>query len=92
MQNVFVKCTYEVVGMPGFFKKLKEFVGEFRIEQQPVQDIEPGIITISFYTDKVRIEEGKTRQVDIVAEWRTINLQPENKIVNEWDFVKINTL
>lgn len=80
MQNVFFKCTYEVIGMPDFFKKLKAFIGEFRIEQQQIQDVEPGIVTISFWTDKVQIEEGKTRQVDITAE--------NNE--NGWDFIALS--
>jgi hypothetical protein len=68
MQHVFFKCTYDIIEMPGFFKKLKSFIGEFRIEQQPIQDIETGVVTISFSTDLVQIEEGKTRQVELIAE------------------------
>lgn len=68
MQHVYLKCTYEIIGMPGFFAKLKDFIGEFRIEQQPIQDIEPGVVTISFSTDLVQIEEGKPRQVELIAE------------------------
>jgi hypothetical protein len=79
MQQVFCKCTYDVIGMPGFFKKLKAFIGDFRIEQQSVQDAELGVVTISFWTDKVFIEEGKTRQVEIIA---------ENKD-GDWNFISI---
>lgn len=68
MQQVFFKCTYDAVAMPGFFKKLKAFVGEFRIEQQSIQDIDTGVVTISFSTDLVHIEEGKPRQVELIAE------------------------
>jgi hypothetical protein len=80
MQHVFFKCTYEIIAMPGFFTKLKAFIGEFRIEQQPIQDIVPGVVTISFSTDRVQIEEGKTRQVELIAENNEIG----------WDFTGIN--
>jgi hypothetical protein len=44
-----------------------------------VQDAELGVVTISFWTDKVFIEEGKTRQVEIIA---------ENKD-GDWNFISI---
>jgi hypothetical protein len=90
MQHVYVKCSYEIIGMPNFFEKLKAFVGEFRIEQQPIEDTYPGCITISFYTDKVNIEEGKKRQVDLTAKKNGMVLRSNGDLFEDWDFTEIN--
>lgn len=65
MGLVYFKCTYDILGMPDFFEKLKEFVGHFRIEPQQVDDSYRGIVTISFFTDKVEVKEGEYAQVDL---------------------------
>jgi hypothetical protein len=67
--------------MPDFFRKLKRYVGWFRIESQDVHDIENSRMVISFYTDKVKIEEGKSRQVDIEA---------KSNSKGSWYFTRIN--
>jgi hypothetical protein len=66
-QLVYIKVSFSVLGMPDFFRKLKRYVGWYRIEAQDTYDIEREIVAISFYTDKVKIKEGKSRQVDIEA-------------------------
>lgn len=80
MNNVFSKISYQCFQLPGFFEKLSAFVGHFRIEQQTVSESYDGVVTISFYTDKVDIIEGDSRQVDLIA---------ENKPDGTWDFKEI---
>lgn len=68
MQNVFVKIRLDLPdSLPGFWRKLKRFLGYYRIEAQDVYDADCNRITISFFTDKVEIKEGELRQVEIVA-------------------------
>jgi hypothetical protein len=63
MRQVYIKAYYSILELPNFWRKLKRFLGEFRIEQQSMEDSIRGIITISFHTDKVEIPEGEDRQV-----------------------------
>ena len=68
MTLVFVKISLGVVDeFKGFFAKLKEFIGDFRIEGQDVYDVDKKVIKVSFYTDKIEIKEGESRQVEIHA-------------------------
>lgn len=82
MNNVYVKIQIELIEtLPSFFTKLKAFIGEFRIEQQSVNEIATGVMTVSFWTDKVIIPEGESKQVDLEA----MNLED-----GSWQFTKIN--
>lgn len=80
MQNVFCKISYECFELPGFFKKLTDFIGHFRIEQQTVTESFDRVITISFCTNKIQVKEGESRQVDLIA---------ENKPDGTWQFKEI---
>lgn len=80
MNLVYIKCSYDVIELSNFWRKLKRFVGDFKIEAQTVDDAIKGYITISFYSD-IPIEEGKSRQVDIEA---------RRNAKGSWYFTKIN--
>lgn len=82
---VFCRVTLECIDFSsGFFKKLKAFVGDFRIEQQQIDDMgfgnRLGVMTISFFTDKVQFKEGEKRIVTLEAKVE------ENK---DWNFTTI---
>jgi len=67
-QIVFTRAAIELIDQqPGFFKKLKDFVGEFRIEEQPIEDI-GRTITFSFAYNEIEFIEGEARQVVLVCE------------------------
>lgn len=79
MNKVYCKIALDLIdGLIGFFGKLKEFVGEFTIEQQTVYD--KAVITISFYTNKVKLSEGEDRQV---------LLEAKSKEDGDWEFTRI---
>lgn len=82
MNPVFIKVSYDILEMPNFFRKLKRFVGYFRIESQDFNDSLNGVITISFSTNKVKIKEGGSRQVDIEA---------KSNSRGSWYFTSINS-
>jgi hypothetical protein len=88
---VYIKCSYELIALPGFFKKLKDFVGHFRIEAQGIKDSYDGIITISFYTDKVEIPEGKEAQVELVAQSSGLTVELNGSLSDDWHFSSIGT-
>lgn len=68
MTLVFAKIQLELIDQfPDFFSKLKAFVGHFRIEAQSVTDTYEGILTVSFYTDKVEIPLGDPKSVFLKA-------------------------
>lgn len=79
-QKVFFKTSLALIDtLPGFFGKLKEFVGEFTIEGQDFTTYPQGELVFSFYTDKFNMGEGEDRMVDI---WFT-------KIGQGWEFMTI---
>jgi hypothetical protein len=81
MNQVYIRATYDVVQFNGFWRQLRRFIGHFRIEQQTMQESHEGLITISFYTDKVNSKEGELRQVD---------LECKSNARGSWYFTKIN--
>lgn len=89
MQLVYSRLTYEVISWPRFFVKLREFVGEFRIEQQTVQDSINGIITISFTTDKVSFEDGKQREVCLIAHRTGLEVSSDGLVNESWEFKEL---
>lgn len=67
-QLVYCKISLELINnLPDFFRKLKAFIGVFRIEQQTVWDIDK-YMTISFHTDDVSFIEGEDKEVLLQAE------------------------
>lgn len=64
--HVFVRIHYSIIEEPGLFKALKDYIGFFQI-QQTIEQAHREEMDLWFYTDKVKIEDGKTRQVDITA-------------------------
>ena len=68
MSIVYVKISLALIDhLTDFFKKLKDFVGEFTICQQDVHESYLGVITIQFFTDKIKFKEGENRQCEILA-------------------------
>jgi hypothetical protein len=63
-QLVFCDISYGVFDMGGFFKQFHDFVGYFQIEQSIEQSLNNSF-RLWFWTDKVKVEEGKSRQVVI---------------------------
>ena len=81
MSLVYISVSTDVIdNFKGFFRKLKRYVGEYRVEAQDFYDTVRGVIKISFYTDKVDIKEGDDRTVFIEA-------KSNNK--GSWYFTKI---
>jgi hypothetical protein len=66
MNRVFVDVSYEVFNMPGFFTELYKFIGTFQLEQSIQQSLDK-CFRIWFYTDKIEINEGELRQVNITV-------------------------
>lgn len=66
MSHVFAKCHYGVLDIPGFFSQLHKYLGHFQIEQS-IEDSHNQCFSIWFYTDKVEIKEGESRQIDLMA-------------------------
>lgn len=68
MNIVYTKVSIDLIDeTSGFFRKLKRYVGYFRVEQQTVEEVYSGVLTISFSTDKVSIKEGEPRNVYLIA-------------------------
>lgn len=63
MTRVFVKVSYEVFNLTGFFTAFHKFVGPFRIEQTEQESIDK-MFAIWFYAD-LDIKEGESRQVGV---------------------------
>lgn len=61
---VFCDISYGVFDLGGFFKQFHDFVGCFQIEQSIEQSLN-NTFRLWFWTDKVKVEEGKSRQVVI---------------------------
>lgn len=83
MEKIKVFATVQIFlidTIPNFFKKLREFVGEFSIEGM-ADNFRNDTIVISFYTDKVSFIDGEERRVDLV-------LKDENNEVNFIDIIK----
>lgn len=67
MNLVYTKISIELIDdLKGVFRKLKRYVGEYRIEGQDLYDYGKAI-KISFWTDKVKIKEGEDRTVFLSA-------------------------
>lgn len=66
MTQVFVRINYDILEMPELFKKLREFIGHFQI-QQTIDQSHDNVCDFWFFTDKVEIESGKSRQVEITV-------------------------
>lgn len=80
MIKVFATASLQLIDqLPGFFGKLKEFVGEFSIDGM-ANNYQNDSIVISFYTDKVKFAEGEERLV-------CLECKNEN---GEWNFTNIN--
>lgn len=71
MTQVFVRINYSILEMPELFKQLSKFIGHFQI-QQTVDQSYKNVCELWFFTDKVEIEPGKSRQVEITV----INKEP----------------
>lgn len=89
MQLVFARLGYEVLGWYGFFDKLQQFIGEFRIEGQTFEDISARRVTISFYTDKVHIDAGRSRQVELTARRTEVIINEAGNMIQDWEFIQI---
>ena len=64
MTRVFIDITLEC--FVSIYKPLSAYIGEFQIEQSVEQSLNK-IIRVWFYTDKVKIEEGNIRQVELTV-------------------------
>ena len=82
MTHVFVKVTYEVFNIQGFFTELKKFLGHFQIEQT-IGESHIGVFRMWFWTDKVEIKEGEIRQVDILCHYE--KEYPLRFEIKKWD-------
>jgi hypothetical protein len=68
MQIVYAKIQYDLIDTtPNFFAKLKRYVGLFRVEAQDIHDYLNGVMTVSFYTNKVEIKDGESALVHLEA-------------------------
>lgn len=63
---VFCDVSYGVFDTPNFFKQFHDFVGYFQLEQSIEQSLNKAF-RLWFWTDKVQIEGGKSRQVMITC-------------------------
>jgi hypothetical protein len=67
MNIVYCNIPIELVDeLKYFFRKLKRFVGDYRIEQQDFYEMDRKILKISFYHN-VEVKEGEKRLVSLEA-------------------------
>lgn len=65
MQKAYFKATFAAIDMVGLVK-LQSLVGDFTIEGHDYHSAQNDVLIISFFTDKVRFEEGENRMVDVL--------------------------
>ena len=66
MSHVFVRIDYSILFIPDLFEALTKFIGYFQFTQT-IEQSHNTTVDLWFYTDKVKLIEGETRQVEILV-------------------------